>query len=192
MHIELISKSTVKITLTASDLDSYSLNYDMIQTESPETRKLISDIINRLLLIKDIDLSREKLYIEVFSDKAGGCLMYISGARGKNLTESEVMPLSEDCTEVIYFCRSIDELVRSAVEAKALFGRNAAASSLYYSDEYFCLIISAVQDSRFKSVKHSDDAGTARSMIHAAYIREHCTPVLEENAVERLSELTLS
>ncbi|MGN0696020.1 MAG: adaptor protein MecA, partial [Oscillospiraceae bacterium] len=157
MHIELISKSTVKISLTASDLDSYGLNYDMIQTESPETRTLISDIINRLLLIKDIDLSREKLYIEVFSDKAGGCLMYISGARGKNLTESEIVPFPEDCAEVLYFCRSIDELVRAAVEVKSLFGRSVTASSLYYSDEYFCLIISAVQDSRFKLAKNTGD-----------------------------------
>ncbi|MCI5751873.1 MAG: adaptor protein MecA [Oscillospiraceae bacterium] len=192
MHIELISRSTVKITLTFSDLESFGLNYDMIQTESPETRELISDIINRLFLIKDIDLSREKLYIEVFSDKTGGCLMYISGARGKDLTESEVEPLPEERTEVIYLCRSIDELLDSAREIKALFGRNIASSSLYYSDEYFCLIISVSQDSCCKPIKRSPDGSAERTMIRAAHIREHCTPVLESNAIERLSELTLS
>lgn len=192
MHIELISKSTVKITLSATELDSYGLNYDMIQTESSETRCLISEIIDRLLLIKDIDLSREKLYIEVFSDKLGGCLMYISGARGKNLTETETGTFPENAAEAVYFCRSISELIDSARDIKMKLGRNVKASSLYYSDDDFCLIIAIDNDFLLKSMKQPCDSNAAGSHIRAAHIREHCTPVLEEKAVERLSELTPS
>lgn len=192
MHIELISKSTVKIIISASELDSYGLNYDMIQTESTETRTLISDILSQLLLIKNIDLSKEKLYIEAFSDKSGGCLMYISGARGGNLTDSETEPYTENHTEIIYFCRSIAELVNTARDIKIRLGRNVRASSLYCSDEDFCLIISISNDYLLKAIKRSRDINTVGNLIRAAHIREHCTPILEQNAVERLSQLILS
>ncbi len=192
MHIELISKSAVKITLTGTELSSYSLEFDLIDSGSPETRRLLSDVLDRLLLTKNIDLSDEKLYIEVFPEKSGGCLMYISNSKGGSLFSREP-DSAEDIIELVFSCRTIPELISRAVFLDLRIGEYIRTGSLYYSDSSFELIAGLERKELIKALKRLQDCSDAvisgGSGIRAAYIREHCTPLLEENAVKRLTAL---
>lgn len=192
MHIELIGKSTVKAALSEDDLNEYGLEFDMIESGSTATRRLLSDILDRLLLTKNIDLTSERLYIEVFPGRTGGVLMYISNSKGLNISDREP-DNEEELIEAVFSESSIPQLISRAAGLDLRIGQYIKSSSLYCSDTSFELIIGLDRREIIKTLKKlkscSDTVLSGGSGIRAAHIREHCTPVLTDSAIKKLISL---
>lgn len=192
MHIELIGKSTVKAALSQDDLNEYGLEFDMIESGSTATRRLLSDILDRLLLTKNIDLTSERLYIEVFPGRTGGVLMYISNSKGLNLSDNE-SDNDEELIEAVFSESSIPQLISRAASLDLRIGQYIKSSSLYCSDTSFELIIGLDRREIIKTLKKlkscQDTVLSGGSGIRAAHIREHCTPVLTDSAIKKLTSL---
>lgn len=192
MHIELIGKSTVKVALSEDDLNEYGLEFDIIESGSAATRRLLSDILDRLLLTKNIDLTSEKLYIEVFPGRPGGVLMYISNSKGVSLSDRETEN-ADEIIEAVFSENTIPQLVSTAAGLDLRIGQYIKSSSLYCSDTSFELIIGLDRREIIKTLKKlrtcQDAVLSGGSGIRAAHIREHCTPILTECAIKRLSSL---
>lgn len=192
MHIELIGKSTVKAALSEDDLNEYGLEFDMIESGSTATRRLLSDILDRLLLTKNIDLTSERLYIEVFPGRTGGVLMYISNSKGLNLSDRE-SDNEEELIEAVFSESSIPQLISRAAGLDLRIGQYIRSSSLYCSDTSFELIIGLDRREIIKTLKKlkscQDTVLSGGSGIRAAHIREHCTPVLTDSAIRKLISL---
>lgn len=192
MHIELIGKSTVKAALSEDDLNEYGLEFDMIESGSTATRRLLSDILDRLLLTKNIDLTSERLYIEVFPGRTGGVLMYISNSKGLNLSDRE-SDNEDELIEAVFSESSIPQLISRAAGLDLRIGQYIRSSSLYCSDTSFELIIGLDRREIIKTLKKlkscQDTVLSGGSGIRAAHIREHCTPVLTDSAIKKLISL---
>lgn len=192
MHIELIGKSTVKAALSEDDLNEYGLEFDMIESGSTATRRLLSDILDRLLLTKNIDLTSERLYIEVFPGRTGGVLMYISNSKGLNLSDRESNN-EDELIEAVFSESSIPQLISRAAGLDLRIGQYIRSSSLYCSDTSFELIIGLDRREIIKTLKKlkscQDTVLSGGSGIRAAHIREHCTPVLTDSAIKKLISL---
>lgn len=78
MEIEALGSSTIKIALTAEDLEAAEIDYDDIDKDIPETRRFMQSLITAAENKTGLSLSEERLYVEAFGDKEGGCLIYIS------------------------------------------------------------------------------------------------------------------
>lgn len=192
MHIELIGKSTVKAALSQDDLNEYGLEFDMIESGSTATRRLLSDILDRLLLTKNIDLTSERLYIEVFPGKTGGVLMYISNSKGLDISDREA-DNDEELIEAVFSETGIPQLISRAASLDLRIGQYIRSSSLYCSDTSFELIIGLDRREIIKTLKKlkscQDTVLSGGSGIRAAHIREHYTPVFTEQAVKKLVSL---
>ncbi len=192
MNFEFIGRSTVKVTLSENDLAKRGLCYDMLESENADTKKLISDISEELLIRHNINIIGEKLYIEVFHS-GGGCVMYISESSGK-ISSARSRFADIDCLEIIFSARDIAELVETAKMLKKELGMFISDSELYYSDECFFIILSISRAEVLRVTEilncHNGTPLCGGSGIRAAYIREHYTPILYTGAIVRLSCLS--
>lgn len=189
MNIEFISRYTVKATLSCRDLARFDLDYESISETNTKTKKLIIYILNELLRLKGTDFSEEHLFIEVFPTINGGCLLYLTASSDQT---NDTLPQEEPPTEFIFSFSDTDELINCAAELRKLFGKYIRNSSLYYSDDDFRLIIEITESSVPEKMSDKYRNEQNELNIRAAHIREHCTMLISNHAVERLSELSLS
>ena len=66
MNIEIISCNTVKAMLTKEDLKDFDLSYRLLDQNSFNTQMLLLYIIDEIKVKEGIDLSEQKIYIEIF------------------------------------------------------------------------------------------------------------------------------
>lgn len=192
LTIELISANTVKISLTGSDLLTYDiLDCCQLDKNDPQTRHMISSLMEMIREEKDVDLSSEKLYIEAFPRANGGCLLYISVAgafstSGSRGSQSRMME---------YICpfTNPENLLRAG-EALSHLGTGLEHSSLYGQDDgRYCLILRAKSqmEKPIRYIFREFSAGEMnKGAIPAAAIREHWKPLAPKYAIERLTSFS--
>lgn len=187
MLIEIISENTVKVTLTGADMEEYAVSYEELDRKNPETKQLLLELIDIIEEEKSLDLCAEKLFIEAFPQNDGGCLLYISiidsKLKQKNNLYNEIVCTAPDSESLIALCR---QLFRFCCH---LFRK----SELYIESDSFRLILHTFSKSDRKIRMFLSEYGTilGDGAALSERIREHGTPVLEENAVERLSSINL-
>ena len=96
MVIRQISKSTVKISLTAGDLRAYQVTFAELQQKTNRTLRLLSDAAVRAQTKTGLPFSTARLFVEAFSRSDGGCLLYlsvISGTENQTEQKSPVRPI---------------------------------------------------------------------------------------------------
>lgn len=78
MDLILISRSKLKIMLTADDMAEYSLNCDNINYDNTETRRAFWEILDAAKHKTGFDAASDRVYIQVYPSKGGGCEMYVT------------------------------------------------------------------------------------------------------------------
>lgn len=191
MHIEHISKSTVKVVLTADELERAGLSYNDIDSTNPLTVSILLKFIdrscgslNRFLSessLSDLD-GRSRLFTEIFPAKDGGCIFYISSSEGSILTEN--------LKSYVIVTDSPEDLLRAAYTIKNRMGANLCSSTLSADEASFKLTADIPSsDSKLKSVLTCRVKLEPADESVMAHINEHCRTVIGENAVEKLSAL---
>lgn len=85
MKIDILSKTTLKLTLTAEDMDDYSLKYENLSAKTAESRRTLCTILRELNSCgeicgggEDFLTDEKRFFVEAFPRVDGGCLLYIS------------------------------------------------------------------------------------------------------------------
>lgn len=78
MELILISDSKLKIMLTRDDMRQYALNCDTIDYDNTETRRAFWSILDEAKHRTGFDAAAERVFIQLYPSKEGGCEMYVT------------------------------------------------------------------------------------------------------------------
>ena len=77
MELILISSRKLKITLSAEDMEKYALSTDIDYADS-KTRRAFKNILAEAREQTGFDTESEKIFIQLYPSKKGGCEVYIT------------------------------------------------------------------------------------------------------------------
>jgi negative regulator of genetic competence, sporulation and motility len=78
MDLILISSTKLKIMLTPDDMAAYSLTCDNIDYDNTGTRRAFWDILDVAKHKTGFDAASDRVFIQVYPSKSGGCEMYVT------------------------------------------------------------------------------------------------------------------
>ncbi len=121
MDLILINNSKLKIMLTRDDMASYSLTCDNIDYDNTETRRAFWDILDAAKHKTGFDAATDRIFIQIYPSKAGGCEMYVTKLMQQNGSEFQngsvsfsLKPPSEYIRDIYRF-NEINDLISACV-----------------------------------------------------------------------------
>ncbi len=78
MELLMIDANKLKITLSEQELSSYSLTCDSIDYDNTETRRAFWSILDEAKHRTGFDAASDKIYIQVYPARDGGCEMFVT------------------------------------------------------------------------------------------------------------------
>ncbi len=182
MRISKLSKYTFKVMLTPDDILKLGADIELIDNKGYAAKKFISQIIDIIERSMKVKISKSKLFVEVFEEPMGGCVVYLCGNE-ELITDSRQNEI-EDKTAV--FSLDFKQLLSFAKSAKKLH-LDKAESSLYFNNGYRIIL---------RQHKKADDAfafGRLLSKYHGSYNKidilsteEHFTLLCKNNAIDKI------
>lgn len=187
MTIEIISSNTIKITLDEIDMSSYDVSFEKLDRSSPETKRLLIDLIESIREEKNIDLSTERLFVEAFPKDDGGCLLYLSMLNANIKTTPEKSSLYNT---LICKIESPDNLIEISIQLFNLFNHILHNSELYYNEGVYQLILHTFKrsDKKLKSFLSEYCEISGLGEIDSSSIREYYTCIFPINAIEEITK----
>ncbi len=186
MRITKLSKYTFKIELSADDMSKLGTDIALIDNKSYGAKKFISRLIDIIERSMQVRISRSKLFVEVFEEPPGGCVVYLCGNE-ELITDST----GSDEEHTVVFELTFNELFRFAKRASKLH-LNKADSSLYFDGNYRIII---------KQNKKADEAYELKRLLseyHGSYNKidiifteEHYTAICKNNAIDKILRIDL-
>ena len=88
MRIDILSKTTLKLTLTADDMNNYDLCYEALSERGSDCRKTLGKLLKEAEEVESVAeavrlISEERrLFVEAFRRMDGGCMLYVSALTG--------------------------------------------------------------------------------------------------------------
>lgn len=188
MELLLISKDKLKVTLSALDMEKYELDCETIDYDSTETRRAFWSILDEAKHKTGFDAASDKVFIQVYPSRAGGCEMFVTRV-GEKRGCGECTALGEVRCEstLVYrfentsFAKSALNAVRPDGKAELYIDKKGAAVLVLRSFdsprsarlapimEYGTLVASDEHSAKCRG-KVSEQKGA----LAAIYIREHC------------------
>ena len=201
MELILISDSKLKIMLSESDLESYSLTSERLDYENVDTREAFKCILDEAKVKTGFDTECGRLFIKVFPSKNGGCEVYVTkGAvekektaqkKAQNIKKEYCVFRLDDIDRACLACNSLMQM-RYVGESSLYFEKRSGGRGVYY------LVLQqegrgASQQKKKRLPERCDvvsEFGTKMAdNTTYFYIREHCEQIIEEQAVEKLCSL---
>lgn len=190
MTIEQISRSTVKVVLSKNELKSYDLNFSMLDSDSVETKAMLLTLLQNIQQKVDIDLASDRLYIEAFAAKDGGCFLYISviddedNSLSNNSKKDVFVALTaefDNFNNLIILCRHLQKLSNDIV-----------ASQLYYHGLTMRLVLYADSNAECKICGLICEYGNfiGAGELYYSFTKEYFTCSEKYNAVSKLANLS--
>ncbi len=214
MELILISDSKLKITLTSDDMAQYELDCDTMDYDNTDTRRAFREIFEHVRDITGFDTAGDRLFIQLYPSREGGCEMYITklgmicaekreGERTRpslprstqeNSPSPALCPAPRGSGERdrlgAYRFETMEDLLRVC---RQLAGQGYASHSSAYRDErnrYFLLLRERAGAFGILCGEYSfiTEFGTPENAeFIRLYISEHGFPICEGNAVNTLS-----
>ncbi len=78
MELIVISDSKLKIMLTGEDMNRYSIDCNTLSYDNTETRRAFWSILDEVKHKTGFDAANEKVFVQVYPSKGGGCEMYVT------------------------------------------------------------------------------------------------------------------
>ena len=186
MRIDILSKTTLKLTLTAADMSDYDLCYEAFSEHGSDCRKTLGKLlksaeVNDGAAMAARLLSEERrLFVEAFRRMDGGCMLYVSalGHKHKKL-QDDVAPLLFEAMDE----RVLGKLCRCLLSERE---RGARFSSCLFTDgSRYRLAVTPQNTCRSRVIRLFNEFGvTIRDELVAAYTAEHYRTVIGEDAVD--------
>lgn len=215
MELILISDSKLKITLTSDDMAQYELDCDTMDYDNTETRRAFWEILDRAKHITGFDAASDRVFIQLYPSKKGGCEMYVTklglvcaeSGQGERARASLTRGTDREKDAAPRVCPiphgsgdrdrlgayRFEQLESLLCVCRQLAGRGYASHSSAYRDEkkhYFLLLRErasafGVPCGEFSFITEFGTAENAETV--RLYISEHGSPICEGNAVNMLA-----
>ncbi len=189
MELLIISENKIKISLTKTDLDGYSISCDSIDYDTTETRRVVWSLLDDVKKQSGFDAAKSKIFVQIYPSIDGGCELYVSKL-GKADAVQSVPPTEQKrsrkkCRTDYYIFKGINELL---AVCKMLLKRGYSGSSDAYTGEDGRFILGADSDSF--GLDFISEFGLRQSPETAElYVNEHCREICTGCAVETLGKL---
>lgn len=176
MRIEHIGKSTVKVTVSGSELERLGLRYEDLG------ENILSDIFLSGMIekacpeLKSRTPPEGELSIEVFPAKDTGCVFYISPKKCRRCPNIRTIITVSDIEELFSLCRTLSRMGVSS-ESSRLFG------------EKHCLRLEADIP---KGAVLPEGSLFPADDISLACIKEHGRTIIPRNALNTVLSLSFS
>lgn len=197
MVIEVISSSTVKITLEKEDMLRYGIKFEMLNKTNIETKILLSSLISIVKSNETIELDSERIYIEAFELNDGGCVIYISSfpEKPERITARVIIP--DKVTQEFYLTMEINSVKDLSKLISALpkeFVRLVKESKLYFDNNNYRLVLKTTKklDKQLEKWASNYCFQMDDGQIHASLTDEHWDCLIENNALKNMQEKLLT
>lgn len=202
MELILISNTKLKVMLSASDMQKYELDNNSIDYDNTETRKAFWQILDEAKHKTGFDAASDKVFIQVYPSRGGGCEMYVTKLGGARCEEQGTEPPAHkkqfsllrgktgiyrfsELGHVISVCRRLHELGYSF------------ESGLYLNEEgmYDLVLYEKLSSGSFPAkgigeYSFIEEFATRRQgFMELAYIKEHGKCIEETHAVEKMASV---
>lgn len=188
MELILISETKLKIMLSADDMKLYDIDCDTIDYDDKISRRAFWDILSEARERTGFDASSDKVFVQVYPSKEGGCEMFVTkinshNTKGRSFEPyDEQRPVRKNMKKCIYQFDSMDSLISSCCAMKS---SGFSGVSLAYAEP---------EAKRYYLVTESEtyipsEFFGRQCKIHSLfYIGEHCK-CISDNAVSVLGSL---
>lgn len=194
MTIELIDKTTVKVTLTKFDMEVFGVTYENMDYKQVHTKRLFNNIQNKIKQELNMNFFDKKLLIEAFPFEKNGCILYISSGESKNTINNFINNniasfknnKSTFNTPLIFDFENIENLISLCKILYGAYSHIILKSSLYYMHEKYKLLIYTYFKLDNKISMISEEFGTfcGKGPCPESLIQEHGNLIAEDNAIE--------
>lgn len=195
MELILISEKKLKVMLTAADMELYELTCDNLDYDNTETRRAFWNILDEAKRRTGFDAARDRVFVQVYPSKSGGCEMYVTKLRQDTRSATEqnaAVRLSPEPPEedAVFAFKVLPDLLTVCGK---LSERGCTPDSSVYLDEngerYFLVFGRDVGAGREPPYTFITEYGVKLDSGLINYIREHCDCICRGNAVRTLGTL---
>ncbi len=194
MELIKINDRKLKVMLSEGDLKCYNLDCDKIDYDCSATKAAFRRILNEAKAKTGFDTGEDRIFVQIYPARCGGCEMFVTRLEPES-TDSALHTFS-----AVYYFDDLEALACACARLQAYGFKDRSA--LYADDNGYYLLLSEDYkqnnntysvNERGKSVPHYPLLGEYGKRLRAdrtiAVVKEHCTRICAERAVERLSAL---
>lgn len=193
-----ISKNKLKIMLSAEDARHYELDCDVADLGDLVTRSAFHEILSDVKKQTDFDASEDKIYIQMYPSKEGGCelfvtrmglLLYeeeneISPKTGRENGRFRLSPRTAE-QERAYAFEKLD-LLLAACRRIGKSTRVRESEAWRDEQERWWLLLKGRSAEKLGFLR--EYGREIRAELARLYLAEHAKPICEKNAVQTLAE----
>ena len=200
MELIVINENKLKITLSEGDMKQYSLDCNTIDYDNTETRKAFWNILDEVKHKTGFDAASQKIFVQLYPSKEGGCEMYVTKLGGKHRSEDSdpdselhrLHPLHRrraaysfgSSEELISVCRRLSEIG---------FSDKSSVWRTNVGEEKYFLILEEPEENAYLPLTECSfifEYGKSENLKHTLlFLHEHADCICSGEAVETLSIL---
>lgn len=190
MKIDILSKTTLKLTLTPEDMSENRICYESFAEQGSRCRQTLGKLLKSsdkpegAAMAARLLNSERRLFVEAFKRMDGGCMLYVSALerQGKKLLDSSCtvspiifMPYSEK--DLGFACRRLKEAEKQGAGFHSRLFSNG-------TDYRLALIPTNVCMSKLNRLL-KEYGQVCRDELTAAFTEEHYRVLAEEKGAEK-------
>lgn len=185
MYFEQVNKNKLRVQLSRQDLMDFGVTYDTMDYSDPATREMIREILYQARLEYDFHAADSRLLIEACPHEEGGCLLLFTAVPSLE----KPMPHSSQFGPVVYRFTDIDTVIEGSIRLFRLCCHRIYKSSLYRVENSYQMILYPLDRAGSRSSTLLAEYGekTGEGPAAAALVEEHGTPIILNNAIDKLS-----
>ena len=137
MELIMISSSKLKIMLSADDMTKYALGTD-IDYADIKTRQAFRSILNEAREKTGFDAESEKIYIQLYPSKKGGCEVYITKIDDDSECEYDIPHIKTSETKAL--CKTLERSTGIIPAPKRHLAKERKRAYSFLSSEYLVCV----------------------------------------------------
>ncbi len=182
MRISQLSRYTFKVMLTRQDMIRMDPEFEIFDKKDENAKRFISSLIDIIEKSMNTKIARKKLFVEIFEDAIGGCVVYICS--NESLAGSK--SITDDLSINVVFSLDFKKLCEISSALKKIDLRNIL-SELYYSGDYRLILKIEKADEHFKALDRLISVYRGSSQISdILFTKEHYKLLCESCAIEKV------
>ncbi len=188
MIIKKLSSTAVKISISRNEMKEYGVDFEDFNENNGETVIMINDILKKIKYNTGLNLISSKLFVEAFSTGSGSdCIIYIS------TVDEDDEETYEPCLYYLFDFENIKNCTGFLNHLSDEYAKAFISCSLYYLKPVFRLAVKITAEYEEYITACASEFGTISGYGETAYActDEHYDCIIRENAVEKLSGISL-
>lgn len=183
-----ISANKLKLMLTADDVRRYALATETQQGEKAPDKSAFRAILTDVRGICGFDATEDKVYIQMYPSKEGGCELFVTKTGLLTVKESTAfLPVKHRAEPAAFLFENTDDLLHVC---RVLYARHYRGKSAAWQDEGGRLWLFLTGHGEPTSLDFIGEFGKRRPAADILpFLPEHGRAICREQAIETLAAL---